>query len=398
MDSALAKTKILVVDDSLVNLAMLDEVLERNHFYVLLANNGERALETARKQRPTIILLDVVMPGWDGYETCRRLKQDPELQSIPVLFLSGLGEIENKVRAFQAGAVDYVSKPFQEEELLARVRTHVELALLRTSLEDEVARKTTEIQSLLEALQVSYQKMQEASVLKTEFLRNISHEFRTPMNIILGVMDELQEDTPLTPEQQTMITEVQHSGNQLMDILNNMLNFAQQFDGELQHENIVFDLPGLLDEVMCRYAEKAVLKGLLVVREWPGIPHRVRGNHKYLQEILSKLLDNAVKYTATGHIGLQVVPQPLNGSDKTALRFTVHDTGIGIPKEQQTRLFQAFSQVDGSSTRTYGGLGMGLALVKLYVETMGGELLVTSEAQQGCAFTFILTLETVAAE
>jgi len=388
----LANTKILVVDDSLVNLALLDDMLERNGFQVLLANTGERALQMAHSERPDIILLDVIMPGWDGYETCERLKADNELSAIPVLFLSGLGETENKVRALQVGAVDYVSKPFQEQELMARVRTHAELASLRAGLEDEVSRKTAEIQSLLEALQISYQKMQETSVLKTEFLRNISHEFRTPMNIILGVMDEMMEDTPVNEEQQNMISEVQNAGHQLMEILNNMLNFAQQFEGELAQEKEAFNLCELLDEVVCFISEKAVIKGLRVARAWEQVPCKLYGYRQILQDVLYKLLDNAVKYTPQGQIGLTVCVEEQNDT-KVTLQFTVHDTGIGISEDKQNRLFETFSQVDGSSTRIYGGLGMGLALVKLYVETLGGDIRLDSHEGQGSQFSFAIILE-----
>lgn len=384
--------KILVVDDSLVNLALLDDLLERHGFHVILANSGERALEMARTHHPDLILLDVVMPGWDGFETCAQFKADPELESIPVLFLSGLGDTDNKVRALQAGGVDYVSKPFQEPELMARVRTHAELAQLRAGLENEVDRQTKKIQSLLEALQVSYRKMQETSVLKTEFLRNISHEFRTPMNIILGVMDELLEDTPVNDDQREMVVEVQDAGHQLMEILNNMLNFAQQFEGEMEQERENFDLCELLDQVACHHSEKAVLKGLRVTRSWDGIPCAVFGFRQILDDVLNKLLENAIKYTPHGEIGLRV-ERVDEAEEKIHLRFTVHDTGIGISLEQQNRLFETFSQVDGSSTRQYGGLGMGLALVKLYVETLGGEITLDSELEQGSRFSFIIPLE-----
>ncbi|EDN68282.1 two-component hybrid sensor and regulator [Beggiatoa sp. PS] len=121
---------------------LLHNILEKHHFDVVLADSGQQGLTLAKKTPPDIILLDVVMAGWDGYETCRRIKQDTALAKIPILFLSALGDTENKVRALQAGGVDYVSKPFQKEELLARVQTHVELAHLRQNLEREVANQT----------------------------------------------------------------------------------------------------------------------------------------------------------------------------------------------------------------------------------------------------------------
>jgi signal transduction histidine kinase len=390
-------TTILVVDDSLVNLAVLDEILDRQDLNVLMANSGEKALKLAKQSqpKPSLVLLDIVMPGWDGYETCRQFKEDPELTSIPILFLSGLGETENKVRALKAGGVDYVSKPFQEEELLARVRTHVELSRLRQSLEAEVAAKTEKIQSLLEALQISYQKAQESSVLKTQFLRNISHEFRTPMNIILGTMDELMEDTELDDEQQDMATAVLNAGKQLLEILTNMLNFAQQFEGEMEQESVAFDLRELIAELMNTFTPQAASKDLDINKHIDqDVPVRVHGGQKYLQEILSKLLDNAIKYTEKGSIELSIHVDD-RPSNKVPCRFAVKDTGIGIPEDKRTYLFETFSQIDGSSTRSHDGMGMGLALAKLYVETLGGEIGVENHHNGGSTFWFVVPLDEV---
>ena len=389
------ETTILVVDDSLVNLAVLDEILDRQEFSVIMVNSGEKALITAKEAnpRPNLILLDIVMPGWDGYETCKRFKEDPELSHIPILFLSGLGETENKVRALKAGGVDYVSKPFQEEELLARVRTHLELARLREGLEREVEAKTAEIQSLLAALQISYQKAQEASVLKTQFLRNISHEFRTPMNIILGTMDELVEDTDLNEEQKEMSGSVMDAGRQLLEILTNMLNFSQQFEGEMEQKLEDFDLQELFDEVSRTYQPDADKKNLhfdLYVQE--HLPKRMHGNRKMLHEVLCKLVDNAIKYTHQGGLTLRaLLDSPTK--NKINCRFEIEDTGIGIPQEKRAHLFETFSQVDGSSTREYGGIGMGLALSKMYVEAMGGELGLESDADRGTIFWFVIPME-----
>lgn len=391
------KTKILVVDDSLVNLAVLDEILERQNYEVLLANSGERALATVKKSRPDIILLDVVMPGWDGYETCKRIKSEPELANIPILFLSGLGDTQNKVRALQAGGVDYVSKPFQEEELLARVRTHVELFRLRENLEEEVARQTEQIRSLMEALQLSYRKAQEASMLKTQFLHNISHEFRTPMNIILGMTEELLEDTELDEEQQDMAKSVLNAGKQLMEILSNMLNFSRQFVGELKQEITPFNLTLLVDQTIKDLSDFILSRKIQVNHSVDqNIPEQLYGNRNHLQETLSKLLNNAVKYSKNeGNIEIKV-DNLENLPDRIWVNFSVKDTGIGIPADKQNHLFEAFSQVDGSTTRVYDGIGMGLALAKMYVEQMGGEIGLESELNKGSTFWFKVPLEKTA--
>lgn len=388
-----SKPLVLVIDDSLVNLAFLGDILEKNHFDIVLANSGERGLAIAKQAHPDIVLLDVVMPGWDGYETCERIKHDPELEKIPVLFLSALGTTENKVRALQAGGVDYISKPFQKEELLARVRTHVELAHLRKNLEREVANKTESIQSLFEALQLAYEKAQQASILKSQFLRNISHEFRTPMNIVLGMIEMLLEETELTEEQRHYADAAMNAARQLMDILVNMLNFSQQFNSELKQVITDFEIPDMIDNILRGLAVRIKAKDLRMTTDIaPQLQYSLRGNSDYINKILSKLIDNAIKFTAQGEIVIRA--QELESrEDRRWLHFEVSDTGIGIAPEQQQHLFDTFYQVDSSPTRLYQGIGMGLAVAKMFAEQMGGKIGVESALSKGSTFWFNVPLE-----
>ncbi|RKZ52261.1 MAG: hypothetical protein DRR16_23150 [Candidatus Parabeggiatoa sp. nov. 3] len=401
---------VLIIDDSPVNLMLLHNVLEKHHFRVILAEHGEQGFTIAKETPPDIILLDVIMPGWDGYETCRRIKQDASLAHIPILFLSALGDTENKVRALQAGGVDYVSKPFQKEELLARVETHIELAHLRQNLEQEVANQTEKIQLLFEALQLSYDKAQQASMLKTEFLRNISHEFLTPMNIVLGMTEMLLEDTPLTEEQLHLTTTAMKAGKQLQDILTNMLNFAQLFKGEVKEVLTKFHICDIIDHILKRLSTSLGEKNLQISTEIaPTLYSTFAGNQEGIYNVLIKLIDNAIKFTEQGQLVIRVQPidkpidlddldsmQPLDEDDKKYwIRFEISDTGIGIAEQKQAYLFDIFSQVDGSSTRYYDGMGMGLAVAKLLTESMGGQIGVNSQLDQGSTFWLNVPLEIV---
>jgi len=298
--------------------------------------------------------------------------------------LSALGDTENKVRAFKAGGVDYVSKPFQKDELLARVETQLELAYLRQNLEREVANQTEKIQLLFEALKLSYDKAQQASILKTEFLRNISHEFRTPMNIVLGMTETLIEDTELTEEQRDYADTVMQAGKRLMDILTNMLNFSQQFKGELKEVISDFHIHGVIDDVLKELS--AATEGVQISTEIaPSLYAPLRGNQEDISKVLSKLLDNAIKFTHQGEIVIEV--QPIEADDdRRWVRFEIRDTGIGIAKNKQAHLFDIFFQIDGSSTRAYEGLGMGLAVAKMFTENMGGEIGVESIKNRGSTF------------
>ncbi len=385
------KPLVLIIDDSSINLTLLCNLLEQQNFRVLSAESGKKGLEIAKQSKPDIILLDVAMPGWDGYNTCQRIKADVSLNKIPVLFLSALDEIENKVRGFQVGAVDFIGKPFQKDELLARVQTHIELAHLRQNLEHEVANKTKKIQSLLEALQVSYEKTQQVSILKTEFLRNISHEFFTPLNAIKGMTEMLIEDTELSEEQYHCAKTVIKATQQLNTLITNALNFADQFQGEYEQVFNDFQIHEIVDHVLNKFFVNT--QDLQITTEIaPQLCTPLRGNHDKIDKILSNLVDNAIKFTRRGQIMIRV--QPLERDDKKQwVRFEVSDTGIGIAQEKQVDLFGIFYQIDGSSTRLYDGVGMGLAVAKMFTEKMGGQIGVNSILGKGSTFWFNIPLE-----
>jgi signal transduction histidine kinase len=387
------KSLVLIIDDSPVNLMLLYNILEKHNLRVVLANSGEQGLALAKQSPPDIVLMDVIMPGWDGYETCRHFKQDASLVKIPILFLSALGDTVNKVRALQAGGVDYISKPFQKEELLARVETHIELAHLRQNLEREVTKQTEKIQFLFEALQLSYDKAEQASILKTEFLRNISHEFLTPMNIVLGMTEILMEDTKLTEEQHHLASTVMKAGKQLMDILTNMLNFSQQFKGELEQIITQFQVHEIVDQVVKRFSPMVQAKQLQITADiTPQLNTELIGNRDYIDKVLSKLVENAIKFTEKGQIMIRVQTEK-SRDEKLLVRFEVIDTGIGITEEKQADLFKIFSQVDGSSTRIYDGIGMGLAVAKMLTESMEGQIGINSQSGEGSTFWFNVPLK-----
>jgi len=381
------KPLVLIIDDNPVNLILLENILTNNHFRVVSAETGEEGLKTAKLSSPDIILLDIAMPGWNGYETCQRMKQDSILKKIPILFLSGLDKTENIVHGLQAGGVDYISKPFQKEELIARLQTHIELAHLRQNLESEVANQTKKIQFLLEALQLSYEKAQQASILKTEFLRNISHEFLTPLTAIKGMTEILIEDTILTEEQQHCVEGVMKASQHLNTLITNALTFAEQFRGEDELILCDFQLPELVDNVLKKLPVDFKSKDLQVSAEIAPLYTLLHGNRDGIDKVLSNLVNNAIKFTKQGKIVIRV--QAIEREEKKQwIRFEVSDTGIGIAQNKQAHLFDIFSKIDASSTRLYDGMGMGLAVAKMLTEKMGGQIGVDSLLGKGSTFWF----------
>lgn len=221
---------ILIVDDNPTNLEVLSETLTRSGYQVSVAIDGEGAIEQVKYHLPALILLDIMMPGIDGFETCRRLKQNPETRDIPVIFMTALTDTEHKVKGFSLGAVDYVTKPFQREEVLARVEVQIKLQCLskiheyqNNLLKREIKRREeTEI-----LLRSSKEEAEKANQAKSEFLANMSHEVRTPLNGILGYAQILQTSKNLTEKERKGLNIIHQCGTHLLTLINDVLDLSK---------------------------------------------------------------------------------------------------------------------------------------------------------------------------
>ena len=397
---------ILIVDDTPANLGVLVDTLEDHGISVAVAQDGPEGIERARRIQPDLILLDVRMPGMDGFAACRKLKMAEPTRDIPVVFMTALSESEDKITGFRVGAVDYVTKPFQMDEVLARIDTHLSLremqkqvAAQNLQLREEIAVREQAEQALrrqAHELAAARDVAEAATRAKSEFLANMSHEIRTPMNSILG-MTGLLLKTPLEWSQRKFAQAVQESGRSLLTIINDILDISKLEAGKVEIETIDFDLADIFEGAMVLLASKAGEKGIeLAILIEPAVRGAFRGDPTRIRQILLNLVGNGIKFTEQGSVSVVASlarPAGAAGPGTPArVRFEVRDTGIGMPEGVLGHLFQKFSQADNSITRRYGGTGLGLAISKQLCELLGGDIGVSSQLGVGSNFWFELPL------
>jgi two-component system, sensor histidine kinase and response regulator len=428
---------IMVVDDQPANLKLLEDMLKVHGYKVRSFPRGRLALAAAVQNPPDLFLLDINMPEMNGYELCESLKSNPELSTAPVIFLSALSATEDKVKAFQSGGADYITKPFQLEEVQARVLTHLKLHQLQRTLrlqndllEEAVNDRTKELRDAIKQLESNHdqtlraldaeteaaKKLQEmnarllaankranemaaeaatASAAKSEFLANMSHEIRTPLNGIIG-MTNLALDTKLTAEQSDYLETVKLSADALLNVISDILDFSKIEAGKIELEEISFSLTDCVAAALKTIKFRANEKGLeLVCDIGTEVPQALKGDPGRLRQVLLNLVGNAIKFTDQGTVGLKVVADVIE--EKAAnLHFIVSDSGVGIAPEKIDMIFDSFSQADASTTRHYGGTGLGLTISRCLVQMMGGRLWVQSELGVGSHFHFTVRLITEA--
>ncbi len=400
-DEGSYSAEIMVVDDNPANLKLLTDILSAEGYKVRPVNGGALALLSVAAKAPDLVLLDIKMPDMDGYEVCRRLKREDGSAEIPVIFITALDDVEEKIKGFNLGAVDYINKPFQPKEVVARVKNYLKIKTMQLQLEkinsaleaEIVERKSIEESLFKEQEEVAFANA--ASIAKSQFLANMSHEIRIPMNGFIGMI-QVMEMTQLTAEQREYMNIIRTSSDALLKLINDILDYTKIEIGKIKLEKTSFNFRKMIYDVVCLFKPSAERKGLMMeVSIEKDLPDHFIGDPFRLRQILSNLMGNAVKFTNKGRITISIV-RVEEWSDKgIKLKFIVKDTGIGIPDNEIDILFERFSQADNYSTRKYGGNGLGLAISQKLVELMAGEIWVESREGEGSSFCFTCMLESL---
>jgi len=383
------RSAILIVDDNPKNLEVLGKLLQVEKYEIEFATNGEAALDWLNNRQFDLILLDINMPGMNGFEVCRKIRSDPQLNNVPVIFLSAESERESILKGFELGAQDYVTKPFDSRELIMRVKTHLllkknqeQLEKLNLSLEEKVKERTFQLNEAKVRAEASDR-------LKTAFMNNISHEVRTPLNGILGFASFIVQPS-LTDERKKQYLDIlKESSERLLNTITDYMDISLIVSGNQNVNKEIIFLATILNEVYEKFKLPCAKKGIALTCEIPSLAEKLQisSDCTLLIKIMNHLMDNALKFTKEGGISICYT---LKGSK---VEFYVKDTGIGISAEAHKQVFDYFIQEDTSNTRGYEGNGLGLSISRGLVTLLGGEIWCESEKGKGSTFYFSIPFE-----
>lgn len=369
---------ILIVDDEPNNLKVLHNLLTQNDYIVRAARSGAAAIETVQLDPPDLILLDIKMPQMDGYEVCQRLKGDPETQNIPIIFISALNQVDDIVSAFNVGGVDYITKPFQFEEVIARVKTH--LTIIRQ--QHKLRWQSEQLEKMIERDRKRFEQITE---MREKFVRGAAHDLKNPLTLVGGYASMMLRTEPVRqdPQLKEMVQEIEGAGAEMLDMIGNMLDVLR-FQNSVILDKGPIDLNVIVENVVSAYQTIAAANNMKLEFHPKFSEAPTSADTKLMQRVVENLVSNAIKYSPENS---QVMVTTDSHEDKTILQ--VQDQGYGIPEYDLPQLFDPFYRSESTSGKAEG-TGLGLSVTKEIVEQHGGRITVDSREGEGSVFTVIL--------
>ena len=353
--------RLLIVDDDPINRELLGDLLQAMGYRTLAAANGEEAIATAASELPDLVILDVMMPGMNGFDVCRTLKADPRTESIPVVFVTALSNTADKVRAIEVGGDDFLTKPFSQPLLLARIRSLLRLSDANRRVE-EALRRTRELERR-----------------KDDLMRMIVHDLRSPIGAVMATLEMLLDGDigALPADHARLLADARDRGLDVLTLVEDLLDVARLEDSRLPVSLERVDLPELLAETAEAWRVRAERHGARVVLGSVP-PPAVQADRGLLRRILANLLGNAVHHGGEG-VTVTISATLTDG----AVRITVRDDGPGVPAEAQEEIFHRYTRLPGPDR---SGSGLGLAFCRLAVEAQRGRIGLESRSGAGAAF------------
>ena len=355
---------VLIIDDEATQRLLTRDCLEQDGFRIEEASSGEEGLRRVRELRPDLVLLDIMMPGIDGFETCRQLRADPDIRHTPVIVVTGREDIEDVKQAFSVGATDFLTKPVIWNLLPSRVQF-----VLRTS-------------RLERDLRLAKEAAEQASEAKSMLLSTMGHELRTPLNAIIGFSEIMKQGAfgPVgAPQYEEFVVDMHDSGTRLLSAINSILEIVKYDSSGLDHEMTTIGLVDLVASVVEDLSTEAATSGIQIVNAICDNSVSLKCDRERLRQALFQLASNAVKFTEEGgSVRISSTTVPSGG-----VTISIADSGIGISPDDLPRIVEPFEQADSSLARNYEGLGLGIPLARAFVRLHGGDIAIESALGRG---------------
>lgn len=365
----------MAVDDTSHNLELLRDLLENRGYKVIIEQDPRRAIEDVAHHQPDLVLLDIMMPHLDGFTFCERMKANPSTAHIPVIFISALHDTKDIVRGFDVGGVDYITKPFQQKEVMARVNSQMTLVHQR--------------QEIAEQHQQSVAYFETLNTMKEQFIRSATHDLKNPLHIIAGYAALLEEMPPeeFAETGDQLVEGILNGTRRMQALIEEMLDLAQMETGSTQLSLDQIRAGDLLRHAYREYVAMAEQQGIRLELDVTEPDPNIFADISKMARAIENLVTNAIKYTAEG--GEVWLRTDIDG-DRVML--SIIDTGLGIPPDAIDSLFAPFFRVNAKDHRQREGTGLGLSIVKSIIEQHGGTITVESELGVGSTFRVILPI------